>query len=159
MTPKELLRNSPSSFADMDEGTRFLHVIGDNPSELDAPSSIIRVVLCTGKMYWDLLKARTERKIRNVALIRVEQLAPFPFHSVAEHIKPFTNAEVVWCQEEPLNMGAWTYVNPRIETALQRRTRPRYIGRTPAAAPATGRSDVHKVEQDAIINSALGQKR
>ncbi|MCY4407978.1 MAG: 2-oxoglutarate dehydrogenase E1 component, partial [Rhodospirillaceae bacterium] len=96
----------------------------------------------------------------DVALLRLEQIAPFPSRSFMVEVAPYRDAEVVWCQEEPENMGAWTFVAPRIEQVLTEldgaARRPRYVGRTPAASPATGFLVVHQREQRALIDEALG---
>jgi 2-oxoglutarate dehydrogenase E1 component len=111
---------------------------------LVAPSETKRLVLCSGKVYYDLLRARKLNNIKDVALIRVEQLSPFPFDLVKEQLDLYAGAEVVWCQEEPKNQGGWQYVRPRIETAsrgLEGNDAPRlaqYTGRATAASTATG---------------------
>ena len=116
-------------------------------------------MLCSGKVFYDLLEARDERRIEDVALVRLEQLAPFPNKSLTVELAKYPNADVVWCQEEPKNMGAWSFVGPRIEEVLddlsQMAHRPRYVGRGDAASPATGFLAVHLREQKAIVDTAL----
>jgi 2-oxoglutarate dehydrogenase E1 component len=116
-------------------------------------------VLCSGKVYYDLLEARAEKKIDDVALIRLEQIAPFPNKSLTVELAKYANAEVVWCQEEPQNMGAFTFVDRRIEDVLAglqvKAKRARYVGRPEAASPATGLLKVHQREQQALVTEAL----
>ncbi len=160
MSPKSLLRHKRcvSTLDDMAAGTRFHRVLGER-GKLVERESVRRVVLCTGKVYYDLLEAREERKIDDIALIRVEQLAPFPNKSITVELARYPNAGVVWCQEEPRNMGAWSFVAPRIEDVLGDLAlaahEPRYVGRGEAASPATGFLSVHQREQHAIIDEAL----
>jgi 2-oxoglutarate dehydrogenase E1 component len=112
-------------------------------------------------VYYDLLAERRERKIEDVAIVRVEQLYPFPEKTLAFTLKPYAKAEIVWCQEEPENMGAWSFVDRRIEKVLgvlrHKTRRARYAGRPEAASPATGLARVHAAEQAALVRDALGQ--
>jgi 2-oxoglutarate dehydrogenase E1 component len=121
-----------------------------------------RVVLCSGKIYFDLLKARQERKIADVALLRVEQLHPFPFTALGKELARYRNADLVWCQEEPQNMGAWGFVDRRIEQALAgldvAAKRSSYAGRPEAASPATGFAKRHVKEQAKLVDDALSFK-
>ena len=121
---------------------------------------IRRVVICSGKVYYDLLEEREKRGIDNVYLMRVEQLYPFPAKSLAAELGRFKKADVVWCQEEPKNNGAWFFVADCIEAALRHAkakvARPRYAGRTASASPATGLASRHQSEQGALIADALG---
>ncbi len=124
----------------MGPGTSFHRLI----HEIDPIASADKVrlvVLCSGKVYFDLLKARREKKLDDVAILRLEQLYPFPTASFAALMKPYENAELVWCQEEPENMGAWSFVDRRLERALAtidvKARRARYAGRPEAAATAT----------------------
>ncbi|GGG16291.1 2-oxoglutarate dehydrogenase subunit E1 [Caldovatus sediminis] len=161
MTPKSLLRHklAVSSLAEFGPGSAFRYVIPETDA-LVPEEQVRRVVLCTGKVYYDLLAERRERGIRDVALIRVEQLYPFPVNSLRAALAPYRNAEVVWCQEEPENMGAWTYMDRRLERVLQTldgtAKRPRYVGREEAASPATGLAKVHQEQQQALVREALG---
>jgi 2-oxoglutarate dehydrogenase E1 component len=160
MTPKSLLRHklAVSRLSEMAEDTGFLLVIPET-DPIAAPGDVRRVVLCSGKVYYDLLAARRERKIADVAILRVEQLFPFPERTIGRLLAPYRNAEVVWCQEEPENNGAWTFVDRRIEKSLARidikAKRPTYAGRKPAASPATGQAKVHAAEQAALVDAAL----
>ncbi|DAZ93464.1 TPA: hypothetical protein N0F65_006523 [Lagenidium giganteum] len=161
--PKSLLRlrQAASKMDDMAEGTKFHRVLPEAmPEKLVRDDEVKRLVLCSGKVYYDMLQEREDRDVKDVALVRVEQIAPFPFDKVAEVAAQYKNAEIVWAQEEPQNMGFWTYVAPRIETALNKinndSRRPSYVGRSAAAAPATGYSAVHQIEQSRLVNKALG---
>ena len=120
---------------------------------------IKRVVMCSGKVYYDLLEERDERGIDDIYLLRVEQFYPFPAQSAVKELERFKQAEVVWCQEEPKNQGAWTFIEPNIEWVLGRikakHPRPRYVGRAPSASPATGLASQHKAQQAALVNEAL----
>jgi 2-oxoglutarate dehydrogenase E1 component len=159
MTPKSLLRHklAVSTLDEFGPGASFRHVIPEiDPIAED--EAVKRIVFCTGKVYYDLLAARREERIDTVALVRVEQLYPFPSVSLPKVIARYPNAEIVWCQEEPQNMGAWTFIDRRLEeaaAAADRRARPRYIGRREAASPATGFYKVHNAEQAALVEEAL----
>jgi 2-oxoglutarate dehydrogenase E1 component len=160
MTPKSLLRHklAVSPLSDMTGNSRFKTVIGEIDS-IAPPAEVKRVVMCSGKVYYDLLAERRERGITDVAILRLEQIYPFPDKTLAFALKPFNKAQVVWCQEEPENMGAWTFVDRRIERVLaalkHRAKRPSYVGRKAAASPATGLARVHAQEQAALVNAAL----
>jgi len=153
MTPKSLLRHelSVSAMADLTRGA-FARVIG----EVDdlPPPEIRRVVFCSGKVYFDLLKTRRKEGLRDVALVRIEQLYPFPSDEYQAMLNRYANArEVVWCQEEPQNQGAWYQIRHRLQEPLRRPVL--YAGRAPAAAPATGISRIHELEQQALVAAAL----
>ena len=158
MTPKSLLRHKlcVSTLAELGPDSTFRRVIKDET--VDAKKTR-RVVLCSGKVYYDLVQAREERGIKDVALVRVEQLYPFPSDAIARELKKYPKAEIVWCQEEPYNQGAWFFVDRRIEAVLadikHTSTRPRYVGRVEAAAPATGSLKRHTAEQAKLIDEAL----
>ena len=157
-TPKSLLRHkrAVSTIADMDAGTSFHRCLDDLAP--CTPEKVRRLVLCSGKVYYDLLEAREKTARDDVYLLRVEQLYPFPADVVAEYAARFANLEeVVWAQEEPKNAGAWTFVAPLIEGALNRR--PVYAGRAAAAATATGLMRRHNAEQAKLIAEALGASR
>jgi len=164
MTPKSLLRAkfAVSPMSEMSGDSRFRTVIGEI-DPIAAGAEIRRVVLCSGKVYYDLLAERRDRGITDVAILRLEQLYPFPEKTLAFALKPYARAQqVVWCQEEPENMGAWSFVDRRIErvlTALKHKVkRPEYVGRAAAASPATGQAKVHVAEQAALVRQALGVK-
>ena len=160
MTPKSLLRHklAVSPLIDFSNGSKFRPVLGEIDT-IAAPAEVKRVVLCSGKVYYDLLAERREQGITDVAIMRLEQLYPFPDKPLAFALKPFSKAQVVWCQEEPENMGAWNFLDRRIErvlTALKHKAkRPSYVGRRAAASPATGLARVHAAEQAALVKAAL----
>jgi 2-oxoglutarate dehydrogenase E1 component len=120
---------------------------------------IRRVVISSGKVYFDLLEERDARGIDDVYLLRLEQFYPFPALALMKELERFKGAEIVWCQEEPKNQGAWTFVEPNLEWVLTRigaaHTRPRYAGRSASASPATGLASQHKAQQSALVNDAL----
>jgi len=159
MTPKSLLRSPEvtSALADMGPNTSFHRVIGEVDKLDDA--KVRRVLLCSGKVYFDLLHARRERKIDDIAILRIEQLYPFPAKTFAEFAARYKNAEFVWVQEEPENMGAWFFIDRRLEKTLAaldlKGKRARYVGRHEAAAPATGMAKRHAAEQARLVDEAL----
>ena len=116
-------------------------------------------LLCSGKVYYDLLTERREKLINDVAILRLEQMYPFPEKTLTRELTPYRNAELVWCQEEPENMGAWHFVDRRIERALSgisaRSKRPVYVGRPESASPATGSLRTHLKEQADLVDRAL----
>ncbi|MFZ4382983.1 MAG: 2-oxoglutarate dehydrogenase E1 component, partial [Sandarakinorhabdus sp.] len=156
-TPKSLLRHkrAVSTLADMGPATTFHRCLDDLAP--CTPEKVRRLVLCTGKLYFDLLDAREKESRDDVYLLRVEQLYPFPGDVIAEYAARFPNLEqVVWAQEEPQNGGAWTFAAPLIEAELGRR--PLYAGRAPAAATATGLLKRHNAEQAKLVAEALGAR-
>ncbi|MES2728621.1 MAG: 2-oxoglutarate dehydrogenase E1 component [Pseudomonadota bacterium] len=163
MSPKSLLRHkmAVSSLADFTGDTTFQTVIPDTTSTLGKADKVRRVVFCSGKVYYDLLDARDQQGITDVALVRVEQLYPFPANAIASVMKTYKNADVIWCQEEPKNQGAWFFVNSLLEDVLvgmkHTVTRPAYAGRAAAAAPACGSLKKHQYEQAALVAQALGK--
>jgi len=155
MMPKSLLRHelSVSSLEDLTRGS-FARVI-DETDDL-SPAQVRRLVFCSGKVYFDLLKGRRKDAIRDVALVRIEQLYPFPSEEYEAILNRYANArEIVWCQEEPQNQGAWYQIRHRLQEVLGARRQVLYAGRAPAAAPATGIAKIHEAEQNALINAAL----
>ncbi len=167
VTPKSLLRHklAVSTAEDFTTGSSFHRVLwddaqqGNSDTTLAADDKIKRVVLCSGKVYYDLLEERDARGIDDVYLMRIEQYYPFPAHSLINELERFKGAEIVWCQEEPKNQGAWTFIEPNIEWVLTRigakHTRPRYVGRATSASPATGLASQHKAQQEALVDEAL----
>lgn len=124
------------------------------------PEKIRRHILCSGQVYFQLLKEREERKINDVAISRIEQLSPLPYDLLTPHLDKYPNADVVWAQEEPLNNGAWTYVQPRLITALKETQNhkdkvPIYAGRKPSSSVATGSKNAHKAEIEMINDMAF----
>jgi 2-oxoglutarate dehydrogenase E1 component len=170
MTPKSLLRHkrAVSKLADMGAETSFHRLLWDHAESdpgtvtvrLKPNAEIRRVVMCTGKVYYDLLEEREKRGIDDVYLLRVEQLYPFPAKALVSELSRFPNAEHVWCQEEPKNMGAWTFADPYLEWVLKqigaKVPRARYAGRAPAAATATGLMSKHLAQLAAFLDEALG---
>ncbi len=156
MTPKSLLRHelSVSSLAELTKGG-FATII-DEVDDLNA-AQVQRVVFCSGKVYFDLLKARRAAALRDVALIRIEQLYPFPTQAYEAVLRRYPQVrEVVWCQEEPQNQGAWYSIRHRLEGPLQKdRHTLLYAGRQHAAAPATGIAKIHEAEQRGLVEAAL----
>jgi 2-oxoglutarate dehydrogenase E1 component len=167
MTPKSLLRHPMciSNADDFTKGSQFHRVLWDDAQKghsdltLKPDAAIKRVVLCSGKVYFDLLAARDAQGLEDVYLLRLEQFYPFPAKSMVQELERFKDAEVVWCQEEPKNQGYWTFVEPNIEWVLgkikAKSSRPRYAGRAASASPATGLASRHKLEQEALIADAL----
>ncbi|TVR97612.1 MAG: 2-oxoglutarate dehydrogenase E1 component [Rhodospirillales bacterium] len=160
MSPKSLLRHKlvVSSLADFGPETRFRRVIPEVDT-IAPDGEVRRLVLCSGKIYFDLLEQRREAGIDDVAVVRVEQLYPWPRSAVAREIQRYSRAQVVWCQEEPANMGAWTFVLPRLINILEEMKPdvilPIYVGRKAAASPATGLFKVHVAEQNRLVQEAL----
>ena len=160
-TPKSLLRHklAVSSLDDMAEGSAFRFVIPETYA-IKPPKQVKRVVLCSGKVYYDLLTERREKSISDVAIMRLEQIYPFPEKTLTRELTPYRDAELVWCQEEPENMGAWNFVDRRLEKVLagigDAGRRPLYVGRDAAASPATGSARAHGAEQAALVAAALG---
>ncbi len=154
-TPKSLLRlpRCVSSLDELADG-RFEPVLDDR--SLD-PVRVRRVVLCTGKVFYDLVQAREHARQDDVALVRLERLYPFPAQEIAAVLARFASAELVWCQEEPRNMGAWRFLRERfLDSQVQAGGRlPRYVGRAESASPASGRLKVHQAEQEALVREAL----
>ena len=162
-TPKSLLRNknAVSKISDFTSGSWFHRVLPDPKKSLQK-HKVKRVVLCSGKVFYDLVKMREEEKLFNVRLIRVEQLYPFPEDAVVRELKNFSKAKIIWCQEEPKNMGAWTYINPLIEEVMlkvgSKQNRLQYVGREAQASTATGLFSRHQQEQQKLLTEALLEK-
>ncbi len=167
VTPKSLLRHklAVSRREDFTTGSSFHRVLwddaqhGNSDTQLVADDKIKRVVMCSGKVYFDLLEERDARGIDDIYLMRVEQYYPFPAISMVKELERFKQADMVWCQEEPKNQGAWSFIEPNIEWVLSRikakHTRPHYVGRATSASPATGLASQHKAQQAALVNDAL----
>ena len=159
-TPKSLLRHKlcVSPLKMMLEAQTFHRVLFDDVLPKD-PKSIRRVVLCSGKVYYDLLEAQQANGQTDVTFLRLEQLYPLHAKRLAEIAKKYSGARIVWCQEESQNMGAWSYIDRRIEAVLRdinhAATRPKYVGRLEAASPATGYAKRHEAEQNALVAEAL----
>ena len=170
MTPKSLLRHklAVSKREEFTTGSSFHRVLwddaqhGNSDTKLVADDKIKRVVMCAGKVYYDLLEERDARGIDDVYLMRFEQFYPFPAQSAVKELERFKNAEMVWCQEEPKNQGAWSFIEPNIEWVLGRikakHGRPTYAGRATSASPATGLASTHKKQQAQLVDAALTVK-
>jgi 2-oxoglutarate dehydrogenase E1 component len=165
-SPKNLLRHKRcvSSLEDMGPGTQFRRVIGEPDEEINNNAENVKtLVFCSGQIYYELLVEREKRGRNDVALVRIEQIAPFAFDRIAVHVERYPNAEVIWAQQEPKNMGAYSYVLPRIMTATREinknEIRPRYVGRPVSAAPATGMGLVHQQEYQNIMNGVFGKEQ
>ncbi len=169
MTPKSLLRHkrAVSRLDELGPDTTFHRLLWDdaqtNPNEkikLVSDDKIRRVVLCSGKVYYDLLEEREKRGIDDVYLLRVEQLYPVPMKALVHELQRFKQAETVWCQEEPRNMGSWHFIEPYLEWVLNQTgakiKRPRYAGRPASAATATGLMSKHQAQLKSMLDEALG---
>jgi 2-oxoglutarate dehydrogenase E1 component len=167
MTPKSLLRHKRciSDLAELGEGTTFHRLLKDDAeagrstTKLQKDAKIRRVILCSGKVYYDLLEDREKRGIDDVYLLRVEQLYPFPLKSLTTELARFPKADVIWCQEEPKNMGAWSFVEPYLEWVLAQTggqaKRARYVGRPAAASTAVGQMSKHLAQLQAFLDEAF----
>jgi 2-oxoglutarate dehydrogenase E1 component len=168
MTPKSLLRHkrAVSRLDELGADTTFHRILYDDavmlPDEkikLVPDDKIRRVVLCSGKVYYDLYEEREKRGVDDVYLMRIEQLYPVPLKALVQELGRFRNAEIVWCQEEPRNMGAWHFIEPYLEWVLNQihapNRRPRYAGRAAAAATATGLMSKHLAQLKALLDEAL----
>ncbi|MBC7280850.1 2-oxoglutarate dehydrogenase E1 component [Hoeflea sp.] len=169
MTPKSLLRHkrAVSTLAEMSGDTSFHRLLWDDaevlknePIKLVKDNKIRRVVMCSGKVYFDLYEEREKRGINDIYLLRLEQLYPFPAKALINELSRFRNAEMVWCQEEPKNMGAWSFIDPYLEWVLAhidaKYQRVRYTGRSASASTATGLMSRHLAQLEAFLEDALG---
>jgi 2-oxoglutarate dehydrogenase E1 component len=155
MTPKSLLTHprAVSHVEDFLDDSRFQEILPD-AYEFEHPERVSRVIFCSGKVYYDLLTYREEQQIKDAAIVRVEQLYPLNREGVKMAISPYSNAKkFIWCQEEPLNMGAWSFMQPRL--AKLTKARVRYAGRERASSPSTGSKAVHKREQKKLVEKAF----
>jgi 2-oxoglutarate dehydrogenase E1 component len=168
MTPKSLLRHkrAVSRLDEMGPGTSFHRLLWDDaqlrPDEkikLVADDRMRRVILCSGKVYYDLYEERERRGIDDIYLLRIEQLYPFPTKALVTELSRFKAAEIVWCQEEPRNMGAWVFVDIFLEWVLNqigaKHRRARYVGRPAAASPAVGQMSTHLAQLRKFLDEAL----
>ena len=160
LTPKSLLRNKEavSSLDDLAKG-EFRTVLGEPDQAID-PKKVRRVIISTGRVHYDLLVGRRERERDDVALLRIEQLYPFPHKALEAELKKYPNAtQVVWCQDEPQNQGAWFYLQHHIGEALKDGQKLAYAGRAPSASPAVGYYDKHYAQQKELIATAFGDSK
>ncbi len=169
MTPKSLLRHkrAVSRLDELGPETSFHRVLWDDaqylkdqPIKLVADDKMRRVILCSGKVYYDLYEEREKRGLNDIYLLRVEQLYPFPLKALTTELSRFKNAEVIWCQEEPKNQGAWAFVQPYVEWLLEnvgaKNKRARYVGRAASASTATGLMTMHLKQLQQFMEEALG---
>lgn len=160
MSPKSLLRHklAVSTLAELDEGTKFIPVIDEIDIEIKA-ERVKKVIFCSGKVYYDLLELRRERKIDNIVIIRFEQLFPFIEEDVVKIMKKYQAAsKFVWCQEEPRNMGAWKFIRHQLDSCLEKagiKAQVSYTGRERSASPAVGYLYIHNKQQEALAHEAL----
>ena len=155
MMPKSLLRHKDSTSEMADLTQRTFQPVIDDPAE-PAPEGVRRIVFCTGKVFFDLKEGRETRKVDSVALVRIEQLNPFPFDEVGQVLQKYTAAEeIFWAQEEPQNMGAWDFTEPKIRKLLENKQSVVYAGRPATASTATGIQKVHLEQQKAVVDRAL----
>lgn len=154
MTPKSLLRKPLSTLADMQEGTTFLPVIGETGLE---SSKIKKVVICSGKVYYDVLEKREELGVKDMALVRMEQLYPFPQAELAAQLKAYPNATITWCQEEHKNMGAYSFIAPKIKQVMKEIKHGQqdvdYVGRDESASPSVGYMKMHLAQQKEFLQA------
>jgi len=166
MSPKNLLRNTSArspltDFDDEHTSTRFRRLIPETSETVLAtdPKSIRKLIFCSGQVYYSLLQEREARGIKDIALVRVEQIAPFPFDLVQQQLKLYSKAQLVWCQEEPMNQGAWNFVYHHFITACKsiglNNVVPKYVGRPVSASPAAGTSAQHKLELGKFLSEAM----
>jgi 2-oxoglutarate dehydrogenase E1 component len=169
MTPKSLLRHkrATSRLDEMAPGTSFHRLLWDDAQYLKGEkiklvedNKIRRVVLCSGKVYYDLYEEREKRGIDDIYLLRVEQLYPFPTKALVQELSRFKQAEMVWCQEEPRNMGAWFFVDTFLRWVLEnigaKHKNPRYAGRPASASTAVGQMSKHLAQVKQLLDEALG---
>ena len=172
MTPKSLLRHKKavSGLVEFGPESTFHRLLWDDAEAPGVPKTTIKlapdeeirkVILCTGKVYYDLLEDREKRGINDVYLLRLEQLYPFPAKALLDELNRFKNAEIVWCQEEPKNMGAWAFVQPYIDWVMDQMgrpgDRPHYVGRAASAATATGLMRTHLQQLQAFLEEAFAK--
>lgn len=150
-------RGAGSSLNDFETGLRFKRVLEDPATDLVADDQIKKVIYCSGQVYYELESERNKRGIKDIAIVRLEQLAPFPFRSVEPSLQRYKNASVTWLQEEPKNQGAWSFVEPRFRTLLaklnhQVSNEAEYAGRAISPSTATGYGKQHNAELQAFLN-------
>ncbi len=161
MSPKSLLRHklAVSQLAEIDSGTYFVPILDEAERTIANKEEIVKVICCSGKIYYDLLEKRISLKLANTVIIRVEQLYPFSEHQAIEILSKYRNAKkFIWCQEEPKNMGAWGFINNYLMDCLQKagiNEQFQYVGRKAAASPATGYLSLHNHQQEEILEEAL----
>ena len=158
MTPKSLLRNKEAA-SPLSEFTKggFHTVLGERDEAID-PKLVTRLIICSGKVYYDLVKQRADKKITDAAIIRLEQLYPFPHKALTAEFKKYPQLEeVVWCQDEPQNQGAWFFVQHNILENMSDGMKLAYAGRPASASPACGYAHLHQEQQKSLLNAAFAK--
>jgi 2-oxoglutarate dehydrogenase E1 component len=158
MTPKSLLRNKEAA-SPLSEFTKggFYTILPERDENIDG-KKITRLIMCSGKVYYDLAKARADKKLEDVAIIRVEQLYPFPHKALTVELKKYPNLEeVVWCQDEPQNQGAWFFVQHNILENMSEGMKLAYAGRPASASPACGYAHLHQEQQKSLLTAAFAK--
>jgi len=153
------LRTCVSTKAEITGTSEFKHIISDDESTISNRENVSRIILCCGQLSYQLRDKRNELGLNNVVITTVEQIAPFPYKLITDEIQKYPNAEIVWAQEEPKNGGCWQYIQPRMQTTLKHINDSRgirYVGRDPAAAPATGFPKVNKAQVQKLMTDAFG---
>jgi 2-oxoglutarate dehydrogenase E1 component len=160
IAPKKMLKMKEvcSNTEDFTTGTHFKRVLGETNAAV-VPAKVRKVILCSGQVYYDLVAERDRLGKTDIAILRIEQLAPFPFNSLAHELKPYKDIPITWCQEEHKNQGPWSFVEPRLRNFLKqagsKQTDIEYVGRNISASTATGYSKTHKEEFAALLQSAM----
>ena len=160
-TPKSLLRHklAVSNIEEFCENTQFLETISERDQEISNEANrqnIQNIIFCSGKIYYDLLEYRGKNNIQNTVIITIEQLYPFPMKAFQDEIAKYNAQNIIWCQEEPKNMGAWNYIISRLyDEESMKDIRLKYIGRKASASPACGSHHRHVLEQEEIIKSCF----
>lgn len=161
IAPKKLLKfaAAASNIEDFAEQSTFQRIVPEQNKEIVADSKVRKVILCSGQVYYDLIGEREKRQINDVAIIRVEQLSPWPFRSIGANLERYPNAEITWCQEETKNGGVWSFAEPRLRNQLSHMEHKHreiaYAGRSSNASPSTGFGSVHKAQLAKLLEEAL----
>lgn len=164
MSPKRLLRHprcvsNLDEFSDQGPQPRFRRVINDTAEYLVSEDRVRKLLFCSGNVYYDLVEQREKAGIKDVAIVRIEQIAPFPFDRVAEQARRYPNAKLAWVQEEPMNMGAWNFVSTHMRTAFKdshgTHVDIAYCGRSVSASTATGSAKAHKRQLQSLLDAAF----
>lgn len=160
VAPKKLLKSKDanSNLEEFGEGLRFKRVLSDHNANLVAPEKVKKVIFCSGQVHLDLEHAREKTGRNDIAIVRVEQLCPFPFSSIIPEVQKYKNAEIMWAQEEPANQGPYTFVKPRLENILKNLKRPielSYAGRDPSGSTSTGYTVQHEAQLRSFLKEAM----
>jgi 2-oxoglutarate dehydrogenase E1 component len=159
-TPKSLLRHPKAASPVEEFSTGHFREVIDDPIATARPGDVRRVIACSGKVYYDLVEERAKRfegREHEIAVVRVEELYPWPEAGLSQIIERYASAEHrIWCQEEPRNMGAWTFIRDRLQSIIGEGRRLTYAGRAESASPAVGSPRIHRAQLQAFLNDALG---